>query len=307
MGSPEFALPSLRRLVESPHEVIAVVTQPDRPAGRGRGLEAPPAKKLALERGLPVLQPEKVSGEESVAELRALEPDVIVIAAFGQILRQRVLDIPERGSLNVHASLLPKYRGAAPIAAAIIAGERETGVTIMEVVRALDAGPMVSRRAMAIDPQDTTGTLTARLADLGAALLLETLEPWAQGRIQPELQDESLATYAPPVTREDARIDWGMSAQDIWRRVRAYNPWPVAHTHLDGVEIRIFEASPLEDAPPSPPGQVLPLPGGGFGVRCGRGSLAILKVQRPGGRALPGAEFLRGMRGLTGRVLGRAA
>lgn len=307
MGSPEFALPSLRRLAESPHDIVAVVTQPDRPAGRGRGLEAPPAKRLALEFGLPVLQPEKVSADEPVAELRALEPDVIVIAAFGQILRQRVLDIPRRGSLNVHASLLPKYRGAAPIAAAIIAGERETGVTIMEVVRALDAGPMVTRRATAIEAEDTSGTLTAKLAGLGADLLLETLEPWAEGRLTAEPQDDALASYAPPVARGDARIDWEMAAEDVWRRVRAYNPWPVAHTHLDGVEIRIFEAAPLEDAPPDPPGQVFALRGGGFGVRCGRGSLAILKVQRPGGRALPGAEFLRGMRGLTGRVLGRAA
>lgn len=307
MGSPEFALPSLRRLIESPHQVVAVVTQPDRPAGRGRRLEPPPVKRLALEQGLPVLQPERVSADASVAALAALEPDVIVIAAFGQILRQRVLDIPKRGALNVHASLLPKYRGAAPIPAAIIAGERETGVSIMEVVRALDAGPVVAQRAIPIDPADTTGTLTGKLAQLGGDLLIETLEPWAAGTLRAEPQDESRATYAAQVTREDARLDWRLAAEDVWRRVRAYNPWPVAFTELDGTIIRVLEAAPLDVEPEGPPGRVFTLDGGGFAVRCGRGSLAVVKAQRPGGRPLRAAEFLRGLRDLPGRVLGKAA
>jgi len=307
MGSPEFALPSLRRLIESPHQVVAVVTQPDRPAGRGRRLEPPPVKRLALEEGLPVLQPERVSADESVAALAALEPDVIVIAAFGQILRQRVLDVPKRGALNVHASLLPKYRGAAPIPAAIIAGERETGVTIMEVVRALDAGPVVAQRAIPIDPADTTGTLTGKLAQLGGDLLSETLEPWVAGTLRAEPQDESRATYAAQVRREDARLDWRLPAEDLWRRVRAYNPWPVAFTELDGTIIRVLEATPLDIEPEGPPGRVFTLDGGGFAVRCGRGSLAVVKAQRPGGRPLPAAEFLRGLRDLPGRVLGKAA
>lgn len=306
MGSPEFALPSLQRLMESPHQVVAVVTQPDRPAGRGRKLEPPPVKRLALECGLLVLQPERVSAEESVAVLAALDPDVIVIAAFGQILRQRVLDVPKRGALNVHASLLPKYRGAAPIPAAIIAGERETGVSIMEVVRALDAGPVVAQRAIPIEPDDTTGTLTHKLAELGGELLIETLDGWAAGAIRGEPQDESRATYAPQVTREDAHLDWRQTADELWRRIRAYNPWPVAFTELDGMIIRVLEAAPLDAEPEGPPGRVFTI-GSGFAVRCGRGSLAILKAQRPGGRPLPAPEFLRGMRDLPGRVLGKAA
>ena len=312
MGSPEFALPTLRRLIESEHDLVAVVTQPDRPAGRGRRLQPPPAKQLALEHGLPVLQPERVNALESLAALRELAPDAIVIAAYGQILRQPLLDLPRRGALNVHASLLPRYRGASPIAAAIIAGEEETGVTIQEVVLALDAGPIVAQRALPIDAHDTAGTLGEKLAQLGADLLVEVLPAWERGALTPAPQDDSQATYAPALRREDAFIDWSLPASDLWRRVRAYKPWPVATTTLDGEPLRILEAWPLKDEGDEPPGIVVALPegtdapaGAGFAVRCGRGSLAVVRAQRAGKRPLSGAELLRGARSLLGTRLGQ--
>ena len=257
-GSPEFALPSLDSLIASEHEVVAVVTQPDRPAGRRHVLTPPPVKVAALDHGLPVLQPPRVSDEDAVEALRALEPDVFVVAAYGQILRQRVLDIPKRGCLNVHASLLPRHRGASPVAAAILAGDERTGVTIMEMVRALDAGPMVATVEEPILPSDTTGSLEARLAQAGARRLLEVLEPWASGELVAVPQDDTQATYAPQHKRSDARIDWTRSAVDIWRAVRAYSPWPVAHTTLEGQELRVLEAWPLPDASHGEPGTVLP-------------------------------------------------
>jgi methionyl-tRNA formyltransferase len=310
MGSPAFALPTLRRLIESEHEVAGVVTQPDRPAGRRRALRPPPAKELALAHGLPVLQPEHVNAPEALDALRALAPDVIVIAAYGQILKQPLLDIPKRGALNVHASLLPKYRGAAPVAAAILAGERETGVTIMEVVLALDAGPMVAQRSTAIDPHDTTGTLAEKLAAIGGDLLVEVLAAWASGHLAAQPQEASLSTYAAQITRDDASIDWSLPAEEVWLRVRAYNPWPVATTAVDGEPLRILEAWPLDDEPADAPGTVVALPadsrvpGAAFAVRCGRGVLAVVRAQRPGKRPLSGEELLRGYRGLIRKRLG---
>lgn len=311
MGSPSFALPTLRRLLESEHKVVGVVTQPDRPAGRRRALRPPPAKELALAHGLPVLQPERVNAPEALEAIRALAPDTLIIAAYGQILKQPLLDIPKRGALNVHASLLPKYRGAAPAAAAILAGEKETGVTILEVVLALDAGPIVAQRSLAITPEDTTGTLNEKLAVLGADLLLEVLPAWARGELTPRPQEEALASYAPPIRREDAIIDWTLPAVEVWRRVRAYNPWPVATTTAAGEALRIWAAWPLTTEPDAPPGTVVALPreaetppGAGFAVRCGRGSLAIVRAQRPGKRAMSGEELLRGFQELPGKRLG---
>ncbi|HXH22036.1 MAG TPA: methionyl-tRNA formyltransferase [Dehalococcoidia bacterium] len=313
MGSPEFALPTLRRLLESQHEVVAVVTQPDRPAGRGHRATAPPVKVLAQERGVPVLQPANVSSPLSVERLRALEPDAIIVAAYGQILRERVLELPRRGCLNVHASLLPRHRGASPVVAAILAGDEITGVSIMEMVRALDAGPVVATAEEPISPHDTAGTLEARLAEKGAALLLDTLDPWAQGLLRARPQDDSQATYAPMVRRGDALIDWSRPAVEIWRAVRAYNPWPVAFTRLGDEELRILEAWPLEGGDDQPPGTVLPpvavpAESGASGVapvvQTGEGRLALLSVQRAGKRATSGAEFARGHRGFIGAVLG---
>lgn len=309
MGSPDFAVPTLRRLIESEHEVVGVYTQPDRPAGRGRTLQPPSAKKIALEYGLPVYQPDRLSAPEATAELTRLAPDLIVIAAFGQILKQPVLELPKHGVLNVHASLLPRHRGAAPVAAAILAGDEKTGITIMITELALDAGPILAQRRIPISPQDTTVSLMTRLADEAADLLMETLPRWLSGSIDPQPQDDSQATYAPSIRKEQALIDWGLPAVDVWRRVRAYNPWPVAFTLLDGQPLRILEATPLDNEGPEPPGTVLPLPPeqavlDGFAVRCGRGTLIATCVQRAGRRAMSGAEFLRGQRGLIGRRLG---
>jgi len=312
-GSPDFALPSLRALIDSEHEVVAVVSQPDRPAGRGHTATAPPVKLLALEHRLDVRQPENVSEPDSVEALRALEPDVFVVAAYGQILRRRLLDVPKRSILNVHASLLPRWRGASPIAAAILNGDEVTGVTLMEMVRALDAGPMVTRVEVPISPHDTTGTLDPRLAEAGAALLAESLDAWVSGELVATPQDDSLATYAPQLTRADALLDWSLPAVDLWRRVRAFNPWPVAHTRWRGEELRIHEAWPVPHGGPEPPGTVLPAatlpaeaddPQTTFAVATGDGALAVRRLQRPGKRALSGEEFLRGQRDFVGQRLG---
>lgn len=311
MGSPEFAVPALRRLIESEHEVVGVVTQPDRPAGRRRRLRPSPVKELALLHGLPLLQPERVNAAGSLDSLRSLRPDAIAYAAYGQILKQPFLDLPRRGVLNVHASLLPAYRGAAPTAAALLAGEVTTGVTIMETVLALDAGPIVAQRSLPIEPRDTTGTLNDKLATLGADLLIEVLPAWERGELEPQAQDDSQATFAPSIKREDALIDWNLPATDVWRRVRAYNPWPVATTSVDGDLLRILEAWPVEGGPGASPGSVLALPdsasapsGAGFVVGCGEGLLAVVRAQRAGKRPLSGEDLLRGFRGLLGKRLG---
>lgn len=311
MGSPEFALPTLRRLIESEHEVSGVVTQPDRPAGRGRTLRPPPAKELALAHGVAVLQPERVNTPDALADLRELAPEAIVIAAFGQILQQSLLDVPTRGALNVHASLLPRHRGAAPSAAAILAGDEKTGVSILEIIRKLDAGPVLAQRSLPIAPPDTTGALNRRLASIGADLLIEVLPAWSRGELSPQPQDDEHATHAPSIQRTDATIDWSLPATDVWRRVRAYNPWPIATTTLANETIRIFEAWPLDLDDAAPPGAVLPLPdtaeapaGAGFAVRCGDGALAIVQAQRPGRRVVTGEELLRGFRGLLQKRLG---
>jgi methionyl-tRNA formyltransferase len=315
MGSPDFAVPTLRRLTESEHHIAGVVTQPDRPRGRGRRVQAPAIKALALEHRLPVLQPERVNTPDSLAAIGALQPDALIIAAYGQILRQPLLDLPRLGSLNVHASLLPKYRGASPVAAAILQGEQETGVTILEVVLALDAGPMLAKRSLPIDANDTTGTLTGDLADLGADLLIDVLPAWERGDLTPEPQDDAEATYAPSLSKSDATIDWAQPAVDIWRQVRAYNPWPVATTSIGDEPLRVLEAWPQDEEPDVPAGTVLALPlfrypsgievrRGTFAVRCGRGSLAVMRVQRAGKHAYSGGELVRGMPGLMGQRLG---
>jgi methionyl-tRNA formyltransferase len=312
MGSPDFALPTLRRLLASEHTVVAVYTQPDRPAGRGRALQAPPAKTLALAHGVPVFQPARVSAPDSVQQMAGLAPDVIVMAAYGQIIKQPVLDIPRRGVLNVHASLLPRHRGAAPVAAAILAGDEETGVTILQTELALDAGPILAQRRVPIAPHDTAGSLTERLAEEGADLLMEVLAAWLDRGLAPTPQDASGVTYAPTLSKEDGRVDWGLPAEDIWRRVRAFTPWPGAFTYLDGQPLRLLDTWPLPaKGEGQHPGTVVPCPPGaaareqaGFAVVTGRGLLAIVRLQLAGRRALPAADFLHGQRGLMGKRLG---
>ncbi len=308
MGSPEFALPSLRRLVEAGHEIAGVYTQPDRPVGRGRRLASPPVKALAIERALPVFQPESISSRDAVDQLRRLAPDVGVIAAYGQILRQPVLDVPRLGILNVHASLLPRWRGAAPVPAAILAGDARTGATIMRVVRALDAGPMLDRVEVAILPDDTAGTLLERVAESGAALLVDVLPKWAAGQIQPQPQDESLATYAPQIKKTDALIDWETdSAELVCRKVRAFNPWPVAYSHLDGRPLRILECMAIQRSAAAEPGTIRALADGpaAFAVATAAGEVAIVRVQASGRNAMSAADYLRGHPQIIGKRLSK--
>lgn len=311
MGSPEFALPTLRRLIESDHDVVGVVTQPDRPAGRGRSMRRPPAAALAVEHGLALLQPGNVNTDDALEVLRAWRPETLIVAAYGQILKRPLLDIPTRGALNVHASLLPRHRGAAPSVGALVAGDDETGVTIQEVVLKLDAGPIVAQRRLPILDDDTTGTLNEKLSKLGAELLIEVLPAWERGEVDAIPQDEEEATFSPSVKREDAVIDWSMSASDVWRRVRAYAPWPVATTIAGGEPLRILEAWPAEAGTGREPGMVIKLPdqsdlppGAGFAVTCGAGALVVVRAQRAGKRPLSGIELLRGYSTLLGKRLG---
>jgi methionyl-tRNA formyltransferase len=309
LGSPEFALPSLRRLLENDHDVVAVYTQPDRPTGRGRRLAAPPVKTLALEHGIPVHQPKSISAPGSVEYLRELRPDVGVIAAYGQILRQAVLEVPPLGILNVHASLLPRWRGAAPIPAAILAGDAETGATIMKVVRALDAGPTLAAVRVPIGDDDTTATLTPIVAEAGAELLIDVLPRYARGEIAPLDQVESLTTYAPQLTKDDGRIDWATeTAEHVWRKVRAYNPWPSAWTTLAGDQLRILSCLPLMSPPAAAPGTVVERraddgPRIGFRVAAIDGAVGVVTVQPAGRPSMPAEAFARGRPGLLGAVL----
>lgn len=302
-GTPEFAVPALETLIASAHEVVAVYTQPDRPAGRGRRLQAGPVKRIAIEHGIPVEQPERLKPTEEQDRLREYRPDLMVVAAYGLILPQAVLDIPHHGCLNIHASLLPRWRGAAPIQRAILAGDAETGVTIMQMAAGLDTGDMLARHPCLIGPEDTAGTLQDRLALLGAEALLATLGDLAAGSLAPVPQDERLATYAAKLTKEEARIDWRQSAAAIDRAVRAYNPWPVAFTHVNGETLRIWEARPLAADANAEPGTVVAEGPEGIDVATAAGLLRVLRLQLPGGKPLTAREFLNG-RTLAGATLG---
>lgn len=304
MGTPAFALPTLEALVRH-HHVVGVVTQPDREAGRGRVLTPPPVKTAAHAYGLPLIQPKTLRDPAAIAQIRAWAPDVIVVAAFGQLLRPDVLNIPPYGCLNVHASLLPKYRGAAPIAAAILAGEAVTGVTIMRIDPGLDSGPIIAQRAEPIRPDDTTGTLGERLARLGAELLIEVLPGWLAGTIQAVPQDESAATFAPRIRKEDGRLDWTRPAVELERQVRAFSPWPGTFTTLAGEVLHIRAAALAEAAASAAPGQVVGLPGGRIGVVTGAGVLELKEVQPAGKRVMSAADFARGRRDFIGARLGQ--
>ena len=303
MGTPQFAVPSLAALYEK-HRVLAVVTQPDAPAGRGKALTASPVKQYALARAIPVLQPPSLKQAEAVDALRVLKPDVIVVAAFGQILRQNVLDLPTYHCINVHASLLPRWRGAAPIAAAIGAGDPMTGVTIMLMEAGLDSGPMLSRCEVQIRPDDTTGSLTERLALAGAVLLADTLPNWLNNTLKPQAQDEALVTFAGRIGKERGRIDWSASASHIERHIRAMSPWPSAFTALQGKQFKILRAALAAPGAGSKlaNGTVVVDRNQAF-VQCGDGLLQLLEVQLEGKRAMPADVFLRGHAGFAGSML----
>ncbi len=305
MGTPEFAVPALEYLASNEYQLVAVYTQPDKAAGRGRSLVASPVKRAAIRWQLPVAQPVSFKEAGVVAQLAGFQPEVIVVAAFGQILPQSVLDIPRYGCVNVHPSLLPRFRGASPIAAAILAGSEFTGVSIMLMDRGMDTGPVLARAQVPVSAQDTTGSLTAKLSLIAARLLLDVLPRWLRGEIAPQPQDGNEATYSSVLSKKSGEIDWHLSAVDIGRRVRAFQPWPECYTVWQGRQLKIIEAAPLPGEKTLEAGQVVALDRGGaaFGVNTGDGVLGVLRVQLEGKRAMSSAEFLRGQRQFIGAVL----
>ena len=304
MGTPEFAVPPLERMVQEHCPVVAVYTQPDKPEGRGRTIKMSPVKTAALGFGLSVVQPESLKARAAAEQLAGFQPDVLVVAAFGQILPRAVLEIPRHGCLNIHPSLLPRYRGAAPVAAAILAGDGVTGVTIMLMDSGMDTGPIIVQEKMAISPQDTTGTLAAKLSRLGAQMLPGVLTRWTAGGITPRPQNDADATYCAALKKEAGEINWQLPAVDIWRRVRAFQPWPGAYTSLGGQRLEIIEAVARRGGSGRKAGEVVAGQGeAAFCVSTGEGVLGVMQVQLQGKRAMPAADFLRGQRKLLGTVL----
>jgi methionyl-tRNA formyltransferase len=300
-GTPEFALASLRALVDSGTKPAAVLTQPDRPAGRGKKLTPGPVKQFAINQGIEVLQPATLRNPEIVSTLKALCPDILVVAAYGLILPQEVLDIPTHGCLNVHASLLPRWRGAAPIQAAILHGDPETGISLMQMTAGLDCGPVYVTEALAIGDDETAGELHDRLADLGGSSLVQHLAAILEGGIEPVEQDESQTVYAPKIDKRDAVIDWRRSAHELRRLVRAYNPVPGAWFDLDGERIKAWQVQ-LADDVSGAPGKVVSSGRSGFTVACGEGGLHLEIVQRPGKRRVTGEELSSSV-DIAGKVL----
>jgi methionyl-tRNA formyltransferase len=307
MGTPEFAVPCLERLILNHYQVVAVYTQPDKPAGRRCSLVSSPVKRAALNWNLPVVQPVSLNGAEAVAQLAGFNPDVIVVAAFGQILPQSVLDIPSYRCINIHPSLLPRFRGASPVAAAILAGDEFTGVSIMLMDRGLDTGPILARAQIPISPQDTTGSLAAKLSQIAAWLLQEVLVQWTKGELSSQPQNEAEATYCGSIAKAAGEIDWHLSALDIWRRVRAFQPWPGCYTQWRGRQLKIIEAVPLPEETRLEAGRVVALTpakrGAVFGIYTGDGTLGVLRVQAEGKQAMSTAAFLRGQKQFLGVIL----
>jgi methionyl-tRNA formyltransferase len=296
-GTPRFALPALRVLLASRHRVVGALTQPDRPAGRGRELRASPVKLLAQESGLPVLQPPTLKTPEGRAGLEAWAPDLLVVVAYGLILPKAVLDLPRLGCLNIHGSLLPRWRGAAPIQRAILAGDAETGVTIMRLDEGLDTGPLLLERRRPIQLHDTAGDLHDALSELGAAALAEAIEGLVSGMLKPIPQPSSGATYAPKLEKSEARIDWSASASTLDRQVRAFNPWPMAETSFAGESLRVLRARIAEQhVSDAAPGTLLGIADDGLRVACGEGVLAVRELQRAGKRPVSARDFANAVR-----------
>lgn len=290
-GTPHFAASALTALLRE-HQVVAVLTQPDRPAGRGMQLVASQVKQIALQHGLTVLQPATLKDEETQHALAVLDADVMVVAAYGLILPKAVLQLPRHGCLNIHASLLPRWRGAAPIPRAILAGDSETGITIMQMDEGLDTGDMLLRRACQIAPDDTAQTLHDKLAGIGADCIVAALHLLQEGRLTPDRQDDTAATYAAKLLKSEAQIDWRQDARQLERAVRAFNPFPVCHASFGGVAVKIWQAA-LQEGMQGEAGRVLAVDKRGITVACGKNSLRLEVLQRPGGKAQPAAQFLQ--------------
>ncbi|MED5606470.1 methionyl-tRNA formyltransferase [Pseudomonas sp. JH-2] len=304
-GTPEFAAEHLKALLDTPHEIVAVYTQPDRPAGRGQKLMPSPVKQLAVQHGLPVLQPPTLRDAAAQAELAALRPDLMVVVAYGLILPQAVLDIPRLGCINSHASLLPRWRGAAPIQRAVQAGDAESGVTVMRMEAGLDTGPMLLKVSTPISAEDTGGSLHDRLARLGPPAVVEAIAGLAAGTLEGEVQDDALATYAHKLSKDEARLDWSRPAVELERAVRAFDPWPVCHTTLNGEPLKVWAARLGEGR--GEPGRILDASRDGLLVGCGEGSLLLTRVQLPGGKPLAFADLFNSRREqfAAGLVLGQ--
>ncbi|MGR9114658.1 MAG: methionyl-tRNA formyltransferase [Gammaproteobacteria bacterium] len=290
-GTPEFAVPTLRMLLNSEHQVCAVYTQPDRPAGRGRKMKPSPVKELALKAGIPVYQPTSFKTESDFQQLVSFNADLMVVVAYGMILTQQVLELPRFGCINVHGSLLPRWRGAAPIQRALMAGDEKTGVTIMQIVRKLDAGDMLHKEEYVIGPKDTASDLHDKLAELGATGLAKVLKQLEAGTLNPERQDEALVTYAEKLDKSEAVIDWSQPADQLERKVRGLNAWPVAQTSYEDKVLRIWRAEAIDARIPGEPGTVR-CQGKHLDVATGKGVLRLHEVQLPGGKRMPVEAFL---------------
>jgi methionyl-tRNA formyltransferase len=306
MGTPQFAATILEALLQSSCRVLAVYTQPDKPAGRGRPIVFSPVKKLALERQIPVIQTETLKSREVVDRLASSQPQLIIVAAFGAILAAEVLSLPKFACLNVHPSLLPRHRGPSPVANTILCGDEITGVTIMLMDTGMDTGPILAQEKVGISSMDTAGSLSTTLADVGSKLLLETLPGWLNKELRPQIQDEAQATYSKLITSEDAEIDWNLSAVELWRRVRGYNPWPISYTWYQGKRLKIYSSIPLVNIAKGEIGEVIALPEPpGVGVVTGEGILGLCKVQLEGRCEMSVDDFIRGKRDFIGCVLGQ--
>jgi methionyl-tRNA formyltransferase len=302
MGTPALAAHILERLVTAPgadFRVVGVVTRPDKPRGRGLGTEPSEVAAVAAKHQIPTLKPLKIRTWSFLSEVEELDPDILLVAAYGRILPARILDVPRIAPMNVHASLLPRHRGAAPIEGAILAGDAETGVTIMRIVEQMDAGPMYFQRKIPIEPADTQGTLKEKLAELGASAALEAIDLASRGALVETPQDETLATYTAQVEKKDAMLDWSASAMQIERMTRAYDPWPVARTRLGADEVLIWRVAVEDESqsggPPCPPGTIVSVKPHPV-VQCGAGRLRLIELQAPGRKRISAADFLRGKR-----------
>tara|TARA_R110000868_G_scaffold161450_3_gene391825 strand:- start:11445 stop:12389 length:945 start_codon:yes stop_codon:yes gene_type:complete len=304
-GTPEFAAEHLKALLDTPHQIIAVYSQPDRPAGRGQKLTPSPVKQLALQHAIPVYQPQTLRDPAAQAELAALKPDLMVVVAYGLILPQVVLDIPRLGCINSHASLLPRWRGAAPIQRAIEAGDAESGVTVMQMEAGLDTGPMLLKVSTAIIAADSGGSLHDRLAALGPPAVIEAIRGLAAGTLKGQVQDDSLATYAHKLNKDEARIDWSRPAVELERLVRAFHPWPICHSTLNGEALKVHAAQMGEGS--GAPGTILAADKSGLTVACDTGALRLTRLQLPGGKALNFSDLFNSRREqfAAGLVLGQ--
>jgi methionyl-tRNA formyltransferase len=303
-GTPEFAAETLKALLSTEHDICAVYTQPDRPSGRGRKLTASPVKQLALENNIAIEQPHNFKEPESTQVLAGYNADLMIVVAYGLLLPQPVLDTPKLGCINIHASLLPRWRGAAPIQRAILAGDTKTGVCIMQMEAGLDTGPVLARTECAIHADDTAQILHDRLADLGAKTLLKILPNIIELQQHGEVQDNSLACYAAKLQKQEADIDWRQPASSIARQINAFNPWPVAQTHWQDSIFRIWRATPLEENISANPGEIIAVDRTGINIATGDGSLRLLQVQVPGKRAMPVVDFLNANTPVVGEYLG---